>query len=88
MKNCLKIAKLLTEPSENVLSVWTGQTEAALQELNKTVTTPPALRQLDITLPIHITADPSKYAIGGAMEQYFRDGCRPVLLCIKSMESK
>ena len=85
IKNCSKITKPLTELTKNVPFVWTDKTEAAFQELKRTVTSAPVLRQFDKKLPIYITTDASKYAIGGVMEQDFSDGRHPIAFVSRTL---
>ena len=85
IKNCSKITKPLTELTKNVPFIWTDKTETAFQELKKTVTSAPVLRQFNKNLPIYITTDASKYAIGGVMEQDFSDGRHPVAFVSRTL---
>ena len=85
IKDCSKIAKPLTNLTKNVPFVWSEGANEAFNILKQTVISAPVLRQFSESLPIVVTTDTSKYALGGVMEQDFKDGRHPVAFASRTL---
>ena len=82
VKEFSRIAKSLTELTENVRFMWNNDASEALEKLKKHVYSAPILRLSDPQRYFCITTDLSRLIIGAVMEQEFENG--PQYVCFAS----
>ncbi len=78
IKNCSKVSKPLTELTKEVPFVWNERSAEAFKVLKEMVTTAPILQAFREDLPVIVTTDASKKAIGAVLEQDGPDRRRTV----------
>lgn len=87
IKNCSGISKPLTELTKNVPFIWTTPAEESFEKLKSVITSAPVLRTFRDDLPVFVTTDASKVAIGAVLEQDDSDGRRPVAFTSRTLNS-
>src|SRR5439155_21309540 len=80
VRNFSGIAKPLSEATKGNPRdfVWSVACQTAFDFLKACFTSAPTLRHFDPTLPIHIEADASDFAVGGTLSQYFGKNLHPI----------
>lgn len=78
IRSCSAKAKPLTELTKNVPFIWKEETQKAFESLKRTISEAPVLKTFDPKLPIIVTTDASKIAIGAVLEQLAPEGKVPV----------
>ena len=85
IRNCSTIAKPLTLLTSNVPFSWNETEQRAFHMLKKSLCSAPVLRCFDPKLPITVTTDASKYAIGAVLEQTEGKTKRPVAFASRTL---
>ncbi len=87
IKNCSKVSKPLTELTKDVPFVWNERSAEAFKALKEMVTTAPILQAFREDLPVIVTTDASKKAIGAVLEQDGPDGRRTVAFTSRTLNA-
>ena len=87
IKNCSKIAKPLTQLCGNSDFIWNQEQQKSFEELKDAVSTAPVIRLFHPNLPIVVTTDASKFAVGAVLEQEENGVARPVAYHSRTLNS-